>query len=140
LLCDQLSRNAFRGTDEAFAYDERAVDVAIELKKSVMNESQCSLEGEFFPPYFIFMSTALMHSERKDLHEDCISFIHFAKKLSPQLNNYWDGQLRFELDHKAVIDRFGRYPHRNKYKGRASTPEEQEYLNDKDNLPGWAKL
>lgn len=42
-------------------------------------------------------------------------------------------------EHAAVVERFGRYPHRNAALGRESTPEEQAWLDDVDNLPGWAK-
>lgn len=139
VLCDQISRNAFRSTDEAFAFDDRAFIVADELMKSAVSKTP-SLVGDFFPPYYVFLITALMHSESKQIHEEVISFIPFVKEKAPQLNDYWDFQLQFELQHKAVIDRFGRYPHRNKFKGRTSTLQEQEYLNDKDNLPGWAKM
>jgi uncharacterized protein (DUF924 family) len=139
VLCDQISRNAFRGTNEAFSYDERATSIASTLMKSAVSRTQL-LAGEFFPPYYIFMITALMHSEDKQLHEEAMSFIRFVKGNAPQLNDYWDYQLQFELDHVAVINRFGRYPHRNKYVGRSSTLEEEEYLKDTDNLPAWAKF
>ena len=60
-----------------------------------------------------------MHSESKLIHE-------FALKLFQRLGN--PVNLDFEKKHKAIIDRFGRYPHRNDVLGRESTAEEREFL------------
>lgn len=60
-----------------------------------------------------------MHSESKLIHE-------FALKLFQRLGN--EINLSFEKKHKVIIDRFGRYPHRNAILGRVSTPEETEFL------------
>ena len=60
-----------------------------------------------------------MHSESKLIHE-------YALKLFQQLGN--EINLNFEKKHKVIIDRFGRYPHRNAILGRISTPEELEFL------------
>ena len=60
-----------------------------------------------------------MHSESKRIHEEAV-------KLYTKHGN--ENNLEFELKHKVIIDRFGRYPHRNEVLGRASTPEEIEFL------------
>ena len=60
-----------------------------------------------------------MHSESKMMHE-------FALKLFQRLGN--PVNLDYEKRHKKIIERFGRYPHRNKILGRESTPEELEFL------------
>ena len=60
-----------------------------------------------------------MHSESPLIHQQ-------ALVLYTELNN--GDQLEFELRHKAIIDRFGRYPHRNAILGRTSTPEEEAFL------------
>jgi uncharacterized protein (DUF924 family) len=138
LLCDQLSRNAFRGTNEAFAYDETAIGIA-KTMVDIVFATEPILAGEIYPPYYCFMVLPLMHSESTQIHTDAVNFLEFAKEKSPQLTNFWDSQLKFELEHKSVIDRFGRYPHRNIAKGRMSTPDELEWLADVDNIPLWAK-
>jgi len=145
LLCDQLARNIFRGTQEAFLYDDVAVDIARRLTSSylTMEESQQSaadLKGEFYPPYVYFIGVALMHSESLQDHENCMKLIHYAKKEAPddRLKQCFDDNLGYELDHKRVIERFGRYPHRNALKGRTSTPAEEEWLADTENLAAWA--
>ena len=61
----------------------------------------------------------LMHSESADHHEKAVHL--FAR---PGMETF----LSFELKHKGIIDRFGRYPHRNALLGRESTPEEEEFL------------
>ena len=60
-----------------------------------------------------------MHSESKLIHE-------FTLKLFQRLGN--EINLSFEKKHKLIIDRFGRYPHRNAILGRSSTAEELEFL------------
>ena len=62
-----------------------------------------------------------MHSESKEVHE-------LAEKLFNQPG--MEGSYDFEMKHKTIIDRFGRYPHRNKILGRESTPEEVEFLKE----------
>ena len=82
---------------------------------------------------------ALMHSESLRDHETCIELLERAKEISPNLQEWWNYQQEFEMNHKNVIDRFGRYPHRNILMKRESSEEERIWLADTDNLPGWAK-
>lgn len=62
-----------------------------------------------------------MHSESKQIHEVAVQLF---REYTPE-NNY-----EFELKHKAIVDRFGRYPHRNAILGRQSTDEESEFLKE----------
>lgn len=140
ILCDQLSRNCFRGDDEAFAYDDCSLGTARSLADgSILETKQSDLTGEFYPPYATFVIMAMMHSESSNDHETCLEVLEWASEKAPQLDHWWDGQRKFELEHKEVIDKFGRYPYRNKKKGRESTKEELEWLANVDELPGWAK-
>lgn len=66
-----------------------------------------------------FLYLPFMHSESPQIHQQ-------ALVLYTELND--DDHLEFELRHKAIIDRFGRYPHRNLILWRISTPEEDEFL------------
>lgn len=112
ILLDQFSRNVFRDTAQAFAYDsvalvlaQVAVEKGLHLKMSI--EHRCFL----FMPY--------MHSESVDIHDIAVELI----------TEFGDANtLDFELQHKAIIDRFGRYPHRNHILGRPSTEEEIAFL------------
>jgi uncharacterized protein (DUF924 family) len=140
ILCDQLSRNCFRGTDEVYAYDDTALDIARFLAKTSIFGTCSLLEGEFYPPYATFVVTALMHSESLEDHEKALEILEWAASESnSSLQSMWESQRAHELAHKKVIDEFGRYPHRNKKKNRESTKEELAWLANENELPGWAK-
>ena len=78
-----------------------------------------------------------MHSEDRALHA-------LAMKLFTALAVSYPGlsavafALKYEKEHAAVVERFGRYPHRNVARGRETTPEEAEWLASPD-VPSWAK-
>mmetsp|Transcript_5541 Transcript_5541/g.7285 ORF Transcript_5541/g.7285 Transcript_5541/m.7285 type:complete len:280 (+) Transcript_5541:13-852(+) len=155
ILCDQLSRNAFRGTKEAFAYDDTALEYANILTNHIFkndkddNKTRMSLRGNVYPPYVSNIIMALMHSEDIENHSSALKLLSVAPNMSSSssssppsdssLQQWWSNQKESEMEHKRVIDRFGRYPHRNKLKGRISTSEEEKWLADKENLPRWAK-
>lgn len=112
LVLDQFSRNIFRDKPEAFACDSQALVLAQVAVENQFDEELSVVERSFlYMPY--------MHSESKLIHEQAI--ILFTK-----LGN--KDNLRFEQRHKDIVDRFGRYPHRNKILGRESTEEEIEFL------------
>jgi len=116
IVLDQFSRNMFRNTPEAFAYDALALTLAQEAVK-VGDDQKLSLTQRSFlyMPY--------MHSESKDVHEVAVKLFN-VKGL--------EGNLAYEYKHKVIIDRFGRYPHRNRILGRVSTLEEIEFLKGPD--------
>ncbi|MEM7798987.1 MAG: DUF924 family protein [Chloroflexota bacterium] len=109
IVIDQFSRNMFRGRPESFAYDRLALTLAQEAVRSGADQA---LEKTQLP--FLYMP--YMHSESKKIHE--VAMILF--KDLPNLD--------YEIKHKEIVDRFGRYPHRNEILGRGSTPEEIEFL------------
>jgi len=107
LVLDQFSRQVHRGHARAFAQDPLALGLA---------QTAVSLEADLaYMPY--------MHSESARIHA-------VAEPLFRERTN--ENSHRFELRHKAIIDRFGRYPHRNLMLGRESTAEELAFLE----LPG----
>lgn len=112
IVLDQFSRNLFRGTPRAFSSDCMALVLAQEAIRSGDCE-QLSREQRGF------LYLPFMHSESAVIHRQALA-------LYTELNNA--DQLEFELRHKAIIDRFGRYPHRNAILGRISTPEEEAFL------------
>lgn len=114
IVLDQFSRNLFRGKPQAFAYDAMALALA---QEAVANKIDQNLDIKQAP--FIYMP--YMHSESKVIHIQ--AEILFNR---PELvENY-----EFELKHKAIIDRFGRYPHRNAILGRMSTDDEIKFLEE----------
>lgn len=112
IVLDQFSRNIHRGAASAFAQDPMALTLA---QWAVAENVHLELE----PAQCTFLLMPYMHSESAVVHEVALALFrkHAAK------NNY-----EFEVRHKAIIDRFGRYPHRNEILGRQSTAEEIEFL------------
>lgn len=112
IVLDQFSRNVYRNTPSAFAQDPMALALAQEaVAKGVLNDLNPDERAFLLLPY--------MHSESKVIH---VQAEHLYREWAPE-NNY-----NFELRHKEIIDRFGRYPHRNKILNRQSTSEELEFL------------
>ena len=114
LVLDQFSRNVYRDTPQAFAQDALALALAQELVASGQDRSLPLAQRSFtYMPY--------MHSESALVHTQAA--LLFAQ---PGLED----TLRFEQRHQAIIERFGRYPHRNAILGRESTPEELAFLRE----------
>ncbi len=112
IIIDQFSRNLYRNQAAAFAYDSMALVLAQEAV-------QQQLDQQLVPEQRAFLYMPYMHSESKKIH-------HTALALFTALGN--ENNLHFEKLHKAIIERFGRYPHRNQALGRISTAEEIEFL------------
>ena len=112
IILDQFSRNIYRDSAEAFAFDNLALVLA---QESIRRK----LDTELQDRHKCFLYMPFMHSESPEIHE--IALYLFDK---PGLENNYN----YELRHKEIIDRFGRYPHRNAVLGRESTAEEVEFL------------
>ena len=112
IVLDQFARNIHRGTPLAFAADPLALALA---QEAVAAGADLQLQFEQRP--FLYMP--YMHSESAAIHAVAEPLM---KDRAPQ------GTYDFELKHKAIVDRFGRYPHRNAILGRESTAEETEFL------------
>lgn len=111
IVLDQFSRNVFRGTPRMFAQDAAALVLA---QEAVAAGALAALEL----PERAFLLMPYMHSESRAIHAIA----------EPLFREHAPKNVEFELKHKAIVDRFGRYPHRNAVLGRASTPEELEFL------------
>lgn len=112
LVLDQFSRNIHRDTPLAFAQDPMALALAQEAVATGAHLELADVERAFLlMPY--------MHSESRLIH---VQAEMLFREFAPPDN------LDFELRHKAIVDRFGRYPHRNRVLGRASSAEELEFL------------
>jgi uncharacterized protein (DUF924 family) len=112
IVLDQFSRNMYRGSRLAFASDPMALALA---QEAVAAKADLTLS----PEERVFLYMPYMHSESKVIHEVAEQLF---KEHGPK-SNY-----EFELRHKAIIDQFGRYPHRNAILGRQSTDEELAFL------------
>jgi uncharacterized protein (DUF924 family) len=141
ILCDQLSRNIFRGKQEAFAYEDASLELAESLTEKALRDDDTTVlpSGTLYDPYKAFVCTALMHSEKLQHHEDCLAILeHAIESALEPVKGSFEYQKQFALEHKTVIDKFGRYPHRNVLKNRESTPAELVWLQSAD-VPMWAK-
>ena len=112
IVLDQFARNIHRGTPGAFAADPLALALA---QEAVAAGADLPLPIE--QRAFLYMP--YMHSESAAIHA---AGEPLMKERAPQ------GTHDFELKHKSIVDRFGRYPHRNAVLGRVSTPEEEVFL------------
>ncbi|SEN46862.1 DUF924 family protein [Nitrosomonas marina] len=112
IILDQFSRNIYRNTPCAFAQDPMALVLAQEA-------IACNTQQTLSPVECSFLLMPYMHSESRFIH-------HQAKALFRTFTP--DKSYTFELRHKGIIDRFGRYPHRNRILGRGSTAEEITFL------------
>ncbi|WP_294764575.1 DUF924 family protein [uncultured Rhodoferax sp.] len=114
IVLDQFSRNIFRDTPRAFAQDALALVLAQELVAS-------GQDGSLPVAQRIFAYMPYMHSESALVHTQAVTLFS-----QPGM----EYNLDYEHRHKAIIDRFGRYPHRNAILGRESTAEELAFLSE----------
>lgn len=112
IVLDQFPRNIHRGTPAAFAHDSMALALAQEAVAAGALVELSAIERNFLLMPF-------MHSESRAIHAWAEAL--YREHAPPE-------NLGFERRHKAIIDRFGRYPHRNAILGRTSTPEETAFL------------
>jgi uncharacterized protein (DUF924 family) len=110
IVLDQFPRNMFRGTAEAFSSDAMALAVA---ERAIAR----GVDARIDPSLLEFLYVPFMHSERLADQLRCVDLF----RDSPE-------NLDYAKEHADIIRRFGRFPHRNRLLGRATTPEEQAFL------------
>lgn len=111
IVLDQLSRNLHRGDPRAFATDGMALVLAQEAFRQ-------GAHRHLTQPQRNFLCLPYMHSESRRIHAEA----------APVFAEADESVRQFEAKHKAIVDRFGRYPHRNAIVGRTSTAEELAFL------------
>jgi uncharacterized protein (DUF924 family) len=123
IALDQFPRNIYRRTADAYATDGVALETAQAAIAAGFDRELSAAERQFL--YMPFQ-----HSEDRLMQQRSVEL--FA--------SIGDAEgLRYAIEHQRVIDRFGRFPHRNAILGRPSTPEELEFMNAEQG-PRWAKL
>ena len=120
---DQFPRNIYRGTPDSFAWDPIALDLANNMVEKQWDESLPLI-------YRLFAYIPFEHSENLVDQETALALIgglrdSASEEEKPIFEDFYD----FAVRHHQVIDRFGRFPHRNTILGRQSTDEELEFLN-----------
>lgn len=117
IVLDQFSRNLFRDQPQAFAADVRALSIA----QQVVTQG---FDRQLAPIQRVFVYLPFEHSENFQHQRQSVARFEQLQAEAPELADTYDYAVR----HQAVIERFGRFPHRNKILGRVSTPEEAEFL------------
>lgn len=126
ITLDQFSRNMFRGTPKMFSADPLAREVCYEGL-----DAGFDAELEFDERVFFYLP--LEHSEAAVDHERCHEvFSGLCEEAPEELKSDAEFYLDFAKRHRAIVERFGRYPHRNETLGRASSAEEIEFLKEPD--------
>lgn len=122
ITLDQFSRNIYRGQPTAFASDQLALSWALSGIEAGMDKQLRPIERVFF-----YMP--MEHAENLGVQRQCLWHFQQLIKIVPDSDRQtFAGFLDFAEKHMAVIEKFGRFPHRNVILGRESTPEELAYL------------
>jgi len=122
LAFDQIPRNIFRGTPNAFAFDALAREAAIELVERGDDRA-------LHPLHAVFAYLPYEHAEDAGLQRRSVELFYRLRARAPaDLADLFDSYLDYAQRHLRVIEQFGRFPHRNATTGREPTPEETAYL------------
>ncbi|MDN5928788.1 MAG: DUF924 domain-containing protein [Hyphomicrobiales bacterium] len=112
IALDQFPRNMFRGAAEAFATDDQAIDIARKALARKLDEKLSEAEKQFL--YMPFMHSEILADQE---HSVALFRAQDAGKNE-----------KFAVEHRDIVAKFGRFPHRNKVLGRESTPAERVFL------------
>lgn len=119
VMLDQFSRNMYRGTAGAFAGDARALAAARRLVEAGEDQRLPT------PQHRVFVYLPFEHDESLESQHASLELYEQLAKSHGMVDN-----LDYARRHAVIIERFGRYPHRNAALGRASTPEEIAFLKE----------
>lgn len=122
LLADQFPRNMYRGLPESFAFDPLAL-------RWSMHALERGMDGSLRPIERVFLYLPFEHSESlADQQRAVFLFEQLLKDVPEEQRDIFAGFVDFAIRHRDVIERFGRFPHRNRILGRESTAEETAFL------------
>lgn len=122
ILMDQFPRNVYRGTPRAFGFDGLARD-------SCRQALAQAVDGRLRLIERVFVYLPLEHSESRADQDDSVKlFSGLVHEAAAEVKELFAGYLRYAERHREIIVRFGRFPHRNRILGRASTDEEVAFL------------
>jgi uncharacterized protein (DUF924 family) len=122
LLTDQFPRNMYRDKPDAFRFDARA-------RKYCLEALDTAVDTRLRPIQRIFLYLPLEHSETLAHQERCLSLMNaLAQEVPATWRTSFEGYAAFAERHREIIERFGRFPHRNALLGRPSTAEELQFL------------
>jgi uncharacterized protein (DUF924 family) len=124
ILLDQFPRNLHRGSGAAFDHDRSALALA---REGAANGHLDELQ----PIEQVFLLMPYQHTEDLALQREGVAYFErIAREAPPSWRAQLDNVLDFARRHLAIVERFGRFPHRNEALGRQATPAERRYLED----------
>ena len=125
ITLDQFPRNIYRGTPQAFAYDNEALRLAKKVIDSGLDNSMAYLE-------LLFAYMPLQHSEDLQVQNLSVKMFNLLADVAATETQSESAKesVKFAEMHRNIIERFGRFPHRNEILGRESTAEELQFLAD----------
>ncbi|MFM5840066.1 DUF924 family protein [Aeromonas rivipollensis] len=123
LLLDQLPRNIHRASPAAFAQDARARDLCL-------RGLSLGADKALSPLARVFFYLPLEHAESREQQARSVALFEAlaAEQADGPARETFEGFADFARRHQVIVERFGRFPHRNTILGRTSTPEEAEFL------------
>ena len=122
ILLDQFPRNIYRGTARAFATDELAL-------AATLSGMQSAADGALDVVERIFFYMPLQHCEAREVQDESVAAYRRLLTEAPQESRViFEESLQSAEKHHSIIERFGRFPHRNRVLERANTPEEEVWL------------
>lgn len=122
LLTDQFPRNMYRGLVNAFSFDSIAREWC---RRGLAEQADQALR----PIERVFLYLPLEHSESIEDQQESVRLFRALLAVAPSVQtDLFEGFLKFALRHRGVIERFGRFPHRNAILARVSTAEELAFL------------
>lgn len=124
VLYDQFSRNMFRDSARCFAQDPQALQLALDGIERGLDRELTLVERVFF-----YMP--LEHSEDREIQKLSVQkFQELVDEAPDALRRHFQSFHQYAVRHAEIIERWGRYPHRNEILGRPSTPEELKFLQE----------
>ncbi len=122
ILLDQFPRNVYRESPQAWATDPKAQQITLTAIKSQQDQ-------ELWPIQRVFLYMPLMHAEDRLMQQNCVDlFAQMVQDSADQSPNPYQNNLDFAKAHADIIERFGRFPHRNIILGRETTAAESRFL------------
>jgi uncharacterized protein (DUF924 family) len=122
VVLDQFSRNIHRGTAAAFAQDHRALSLAV-------SGMQIGADGALEPLERLFFYLPLVHAESLDVQEEAVAAVRRLIDEAPDpQRSLFERAHEAATQHRDLIARFGRFPHRNRILGRVTSAAESEWL------------
>ncbi len=122
ILLDQFPRNIYRGTARAFAFDEHAL-------RLTLDGLDLGADAALDPVERLFFYLPLQHAETLAAQDRAVALCRgLVDESPPATRSAFERTLGYAEEHRAIVERFGRFPHRNRVLGRSSTAAELEYL------------